>query len=127
MASINDTYLENRVMGASPMELLRMLYTAAIQAVRSARTHLGAGDIAARSKAISRTQAILNELDCSLDRDSGGEVAARLSQLYEYMQTRLTQANLEQSEALLAEVERLLSTLQEGWQGVEAEHLVMAS
>jgi flagellar secretion chaperone FliS len=124
-STIKDTYLENRVLGASPIELLRMLYTAAIQAVQSARTHLGSGDIAARSKAISQAQAILNELDCSLDRDGGGELAARLSQLYEYMQTRLTQANLDQSEVPLTEVERLLNTLQEGWQG--AENLAMAS
>ncbi len=126
-STINDAYLENKVLGASPIELLRLLYSAAIRAVGSARSHLGTGDIASRSKAISQAQAILSELDCSLDRDGGVEIAARLAQLYEYMQTRLTQANFDQSEAPLTEVERLLNTLQEGWQAVEAEQMAMAS
>ncbi len=125
--TIQDAYLENRVLGSSPIELLRLLYGGAIDAVRAARARLAGGDIAARSRAISKAQAILHELDCALNREQGGELAARLGPLYAYMQTLLTHANLQQSDQPLAEVERLLTTLREGWDGIEEGPLALAS
>jgi len=58
------------------------------------------------------------ELNASLDRDRGGEIAGRLSQLYDYMLGRLLEANMQQSDPPLAEVLALLATLAEAWQGV---------
>jgi flagellar protein FliS len=115
----NDTYLENRVLSADPIELVRMLYQAADGAVRAARGHLAAGDIAARSNAIGRACDILAELTGSLDRDRGGEIADRLAQLYDYITRRLVEANTLQQDAPLAEVLGLLGTLAEAWDGVQ--------
>ena len=58
----NDQYLETRVMSASPVELVGMLYEAARQAVREARRHLAAGEIAARARQITRVVDIVAEL-----------------------------------------------------------------
>jgi flagellar protein FliS len=110
-------YLEGRILSADPLELVRILYEEALDAVISARAHLGAGDIAARSRQITRAQLILLELESSLDHQRGGELSANLSKLYDYMSARLTSANLEQREEPLCEVERLLMTLLEGWRG----------
>jgi flagellar protein FliS len=115
----NDAYLENRVLSADPIELVRMLYQAADGAVRAARGHLAAGDIAARSNAIVRACDILAELTGSLDRDRGGEIADRLAQLYDYITRRLVEANTLQQDAPLAEALGLLGTLEEGWDGVQ--------
>jgi flagellar protein FliS len=95
-----------------------MLYQAAESAVREARRRLEAGEIAARSKAIARACDILAELAVSLDRERGGEIAARLSRLYDYMTLRLVEANTRQQDALLAEVLGLLGTLAAAWEGV---------
>jgi flagellar protein FliS len=114
----NDVYLENRVLAADPIELVRMLYQAAEGAVREARRRLEAGEIAARSMAIARACDVLAELSASLDRERGGEIAARLSRLYDYMTRRLVEANTLQQDALLAEVLGLLGTLAEAWDGV---------
>lgn len=110
------TYEEHRVLGASPIELVQILYRAAAVAVREARGHLRAGDIALRSAQISKAQLILLELSSSVDRDRGGELAAQLISLYDYMQRRLTEANVEQRGEPLEEVGRLLDTLLEAWQ-----------
>ena len=115
----NDAYLENRVLSADPIELVRMLYQAAEGAVRGARRHLAAGDIGARSAAIAKSCDILAELTGSLDRDRGGEIASRLSRLYDYMTRRLVEANTLQQDAPLAEVLGLLATLAEAWDGVK--------
>lgn len=115
----NDAYLEDRVLSAGPVELVRMLYQAASGAVREARRLLKAGEIAARSMAITRACDVLAELTGSLDRERGGEIAVRLSQLYDYMTLKLVEANTLQQDALLAEVLGLLGTLAEAWEGME--------
>jgi flagellar secretion chaperone FliS len=117
--SAHDSYLESRILSADPLELIRLLYQAAISSVREARRHLAAGAIAARSRAISKTSDILRELECSLDRERGGEISQRLAQLYDYMQRRLIEANFQQADGPLAEVLSLLSTLAEGWEGIK--------
>jgi len=114
----HDAYLESRVLSADPLELVNLLYQTGIQAVRDARERLAAGDIAGRSHAINKACEILIELNTSLDRQRGGEIALRLAQLYDYMLTQLMTANMQQSDPPLADVLGLLSTLAEGWQGV---------
>jgi flagellar protein FliS len=114
----NDRYLEATVMSASPLELVRMLYRRALGAAAAARRHLAEGDIRARSREISTAMEIAVELAGSLDREKGGDVALHLAALYDYIGTRLLEANLHQDDAALAEVERLLATLDEGWAGI---------
>jgi len=115
----NDAYLENRVLSADPLELIRMLYQAALDSVASARRHLAAGDIPARSRSIGRALAIVGELEGALDHSAGGPIARTLADLYRYIRQRLTEANLRQKDAPLAESESLLETLFEGWRQVQ--------
>jgi len=118
-SNAHDAYLESRVESADPVQLVRMLYQGAIGSVREARNHLAKGDIAHRSRAISKAHAILTELLVSLDHERGGEISIRLARLYDYMQRRLLEANLQQVDAPLAEVLGLLSTLNEAWDGLQ--------
>jgi flagellar secretion chaperone FliS len=111
-----DAYLEQRVLSADPLELVRLMYQAAIAAVRDARRDLSAGEIAARSRSISKACGIVLELNAALDHSQDGEISARLAALYDYMLRRLLEANIQQSDALLAEVLGLLSTLSEAWE-----------
>jgi flagellar protein FliS len=119
--SAHETYLESRILTADPMELVRILYRLAIDRVREARGHLEKGDIAARAKAISTASQAIGELHGSLNLEAGGEIARRLSELYDYMQRRLLEATLRQSIEPLDEVLGLLSTLSEAWQGARPE------
>jgi flagellar protein FliS len=114
----HDTYLESRILGADPLELVNLLYQGCRQSVRDAREHLAAGRIGDRSRAISKACDILVELTQSLDHSQAAEISQRLAQLYDYMQRRLLEANLQQIDEPLAEVLGLLSTLGEAWEGV---------
>jgi len=113
--SVKESYVETRILSASPIELVAMLYDGAISAVRDARRWLAAGDIAQRSCAITKAWEILAELIQTLDRERGGELSLRLAQLYDYIQRRLMEANIQQSDKPLAEVLGLLSTMAESW------------
>jgi flagellar protein FliS len=118
--SAHDTYLEERILSADPVELIQMLYQAALTAVADARRHLAERQILPRARSISKACNVLVELNTSLDFECGDQIAVRLSQLYGYMHRQLVEANLRQSDEPLAEVSGLLATLMEGWAGVKA-------
>ncbi|MFN3322176.1 MAG: flagellar export chaperone FliS [Bryobacteraceae bacterium] len=115
-----DSYLETRILSADALELVEILYSAAIESIVEARRALSAGDIATRSRQIGKAMAILGELALSADREKGGEIADNLIELYDYSMRRLTQANVEQIEPPLVEVEGLLRTLLDGWKQCRA-------
>src|SRR5438552_4185137 len=100
-----NAYEENRILNASPVELVQILYAAAVRSIRNARESLRAGDILSRSREISKVQVILLELTTSVDPGKGKDVAERLLALYDYMQSRLVEANAAQREEPLAEVD----------------------
>ncbi|HET8549349.1 MAG TPA: flagellar export chaperone FliS [Bryobacteraceae bacterium] len=110
-----ETYRESEILSADPVRLIELLYHGAVDAVREARMFLRAGDIEARGRAVSRASAILLELAASLDSERGGDLSRNLAELYVYMHGRLSTAHLTQTEDPLAEVEKLLVTLLEGW------------
>ena len=109
-------HLEDEILTADPVHLIQLLYRGALDSITSARRYLKLGDIRARSRAISKAMAIVTELSLSLNHPAGGDVSKNLDELYGYSQKLLIQANAEQSDPPLAEVERLLSTLMEAWQ-----------
>jgi flagellar protein FliS len=111
-----QSWREAEILSADPVELVRILYRGALDAVREARTYLQRGEIRLRSQQITKASLILNELLTSLDQERGGEMSHRLALLYDYMQHLLLTANTQQVEAPLQEVEGLLSTLLEAWQ-----------
>ena len=110
---------EVEVLSSSPIELIRLLYKGALEAVEAARLHLSNGKIRERSTAITKATLILDELTVSLDLERGGKLAVGLRDLYGYMQRRLTQANIEQSDPPLADVLSLICTLNEAWSQID--------
>jgi flagellar secretion chaperone FliS len=121
-AIAQNAYLESQALTADPLELIRMLYRVAREATSRAQAHLAEGRIADRSREISTALAALYELSRSLDPVRGGSLSLNLAKLYDYMQRRLIEANARQQSAPLAEVEKLLATLAEGWERMRPEH-----
>ena len=111
----HDAYLEERVLSAEPLGLVRLLYQAATRAVRKARGHLAAGEIVERARSISQAYRVISELNSSLDHQRGGDLSCRLAQMYAYLMRRLIEANRQQRDEPLAEVLGLLTTLAEAW------------
>lgn len=112
--------LETRIFSATPIELVKMLYQAAIEEVQSARLHLNRGEIHARSRAVTKAIAILAELRGSLDHEKGGELSTRLAEMYDYLQRVLLDANFRQADDGLEAAEKLLKTLDEAWSAINA-------
>ena len=111
----HSSYLQTEVLSSDPLNLVRLLYRAAIDALATARRHLQSGGIRERSCAIAKASDILRELTVSLDHQRGGEISQALAALYAYMRHRLNEANAQQREEPLVEVQKLLMTLLEAW------------
>jgi flagellar secretion chaperone FliS len=115
-SSLHEQYLETEVMHSDPLNLVRLLYRGARDATAAARRLLTDGDIAGRSRQITKAQAILAELVRSLDPAQGGPLGRSLLDLYAYMLRQLQAGNFDQIDPPLAEVEALLGTLLEAWE-----------
>ncbi|MCK9201676.1 MAG: flagellar export chaperone FliS [Gallionella sp.] len=111
--------VESNVIAADPHRLISMLYQGALQAIANAKNAIQRKDIPAKCSAISKALLIIDEgLNASLDKKVGGELAGNLSSLYNYMCSRLAQANLKNDIAALDEVSTLLADLKGAWDNI---------
>jgi flagellar secretion chaperone FliS len=110
-----NRYREMAVKTANPLQLVVMLYDAAICSIHEAREQIARKDIAGRSRSINRCLSIISELQSCLNRQAGGEIANSLDRLYDYMKKRIFRANVEQSVQPLNEIEVLLENLRSAW------------
>lgn len=110
---------EVEILSSSPIELVRLLYKGALESVEKSRIFLATGKIRERSAVITKAGLILGELTASLDIERGGKLAADLRELYDYMQRRLVQANIDQADPPLAEVQSLITNLYDAWNQID--------
>jgi flagellar secretion chaperone FliS len=99
----------------SPLELVVMLYDGALRFLGEAADAATRGDIRARSHAISRTLAIIAELQNTLDLENGGAIAEQLDDLYTYITSRLLDVALKQDLTAVEESRRLLAPIRDAW------------
>ena len=93
MASIgHDAYRTNAVETASPEQLTLMCYDGALRFMRRAAKALDESDLAEASNATGRAQAIVNELNITLDMEAGGEIASNLRAIYLFVNRHLAEA-----------------------------------
>lgn len=107
--------------GASPHRLILMLMDGALGRMNQARIHVVNNNISERGELLSATISIIGGLRDSLDHDAGGEIAANLDSLYEYMTHCLMDVNLNNGIAKLDEVISLLTQIRSAWIEIEPQ------
>ncbi len=107
-------YLRSKILNASPMELIMILYEGAIASCARARELFGAKQRSETCDALIRAQNMIRELRNSLDM-SRGEIAQGLYRLYGYMIQRLVEANVQRKRENVDEVVRMLTELKQTW------------
>lgn len=110
---------ETRVAGATPHQLVALLFEAYMEALAQARGALREGRRAEKGQALGRAVRIVEEgLRAGLDLQAGGSLARDLDELYRYLTRRLTLANLRDDDAVLDECRRLVLPLQQAWASI---------
>lgn len=100
---------------ADPHQLIVMLFDGALERIAIAKGAIFRQDIAEKGQKIGRAIAIIDGLRASLDKDNGGEIAENLDDLYDYMQRRLLDANINSDVEILDEVTGLIKDIREAW------------
>ena len=114
-------YRQHSVQGASPVNLVVMLYDGAISALQRAKGAMEARDIEKKVAHLNRALEILCQLEGSLDFERGGKVAETLKTFYTYARNRALQASIQNSPDMLAALVKNLSTLREAWESVDRQ------
>lgn len=106
-------YLNNKVMTATPSELTLMLYDGSIKFCNIAMAAIEEKDNAKANTNIIKAERIILELRASLDPKY--EVSENLDKIYEYIYSRLIEANTKKDSAILEEVLGHLRELRDTW------------
>ena len=109
-----------QVSEASPHRLIQMLLEGGLDRVAQAKGAMSRGDVAQKCVLITKAIDIITGLRQGLDEEKAEDPAViqQLDSLYEYMNTRLAQANASNDVDALDEVARLLITVKTGWDAI---------
>jgi flagellar protein FliS len=110
-----NAYKQTDVTSRSPIEIVVLLYDGALRFLGEAVAAAGRNAKPARTRAVARAQAIIGELQGTLDMGKGGQVAQDLDRLYTYMTSRLLDATARDDDTAIAEVQKLLGSMREAW------------
>ncbi|AVS76556.1 flagellar export chaperone FliS [Paracidovorax cattleyae] len=114
--------VQSSVDGASPHQLIQMLFDGLMQSLNAARGSMQRGEVEEKGRHIGRAVRILEEgLKGGLNPAQGGEIASNLRSLYDYCVGRLTMANLRNDAALVEEVVTLIAPVAQGWSEIGAQ------
>lgn len=106
---------------ASPHRLIQMLMEGALDKIAFARGQIEREDYAEKGRNITWAISIIQGLSESLDMESGGEIAANLEGLYDYMVRCLMIANKDNNIEKLDEVASLLKEVKQAWDAMPSD------
>jgi flagellar protein FliS len=109
-----SAYTESSVLTASPEQLVVMLYDGAIRFIRQAGAGLGDGRRDLARERLRRAEAIIDELNDSLDM-SQGDLPERLRSIYLFCRRHLRESLLADDPHGFDTVAGLLAELRESW------------
>lgn len=112
-AQAYQQYKKVTVETVAPGKLLIMLFDGAIKNIDIAKKAIGEKDYQLAHEQIIKTQDIVLELMSTLNMDY--DISKNLYSLYEYMNNRLIEANVEKSVVILDEVRVFMSDLRNTW------------
>jgi flagellar secretion chaperone FliS len=111
-----QSYQQNSVNTASPGELTLMLYNGCLKFIHLANKAIEDKDIQAKNINIQKAQNIVKEFMVTLNMDL--EISKNMMPLYDFMNRRLIDANINNDITALNEVEELVTEFRDTWKQV---------
>lgn len=117
-------YRQVQLETASPLELIIKLYEGALRFINLAKKGLDDRDYQLVNNSLQRAQAIVNELNLSLNMDY--EISHNLRELYLFINRSLIEANIAKDGSKLDEIMEMLMSLKDAWVQINEEIKVKA-
>lgn len=117
-------YQKTNVNTASQGRLVVLLYEGAVKHLKAAlnlfdmNDKLKAGDIEQFGIHLQKTQAIITELQVSLDMEKGGDIARNLMSLYVYFNEELMDATISHNKQKIEFVLSKIDELADAWRSI---------
>jgi len=108
-----NTYKQNSILTASPEELTLMLYNGLVRFIMQAQKAIEDKDVQKAHESIVRAEDIISEFQSTLDMKY--ELSHGLALLYDYMYSRLIEANMKKDMEILEEVLGFSKDLRDTW------------
>jgi flagellar protein FliS len=121
--AMRNAYAQQSVTTASPAKLLTMLYDRLVRDLLAAEQAITAGNTSVANEQLLHAQAIVLELQASLDV-TRWDGAAGLSELYTFLYQELVAANVGKDGTRVRSCHDLIEPLRQAWH--EAARVVMS-
>lgn len=103
---------------ASPHRVIQLLMDGVLTRLASASGCMQRGETAQKGQQISAAISIIEGLRASLDMRAPGNIGQNLDQLYDYMEQRLFEANVNNDQGIIGEVSHLMDSIKSGWDAI---------
>lgn len=113
------TYQQMHVSGLNQKELIVLLYTGALKYIDEGRDLILKNDVPATFEKLNKARNIFIHLLSTLNMESGGDLATKLSALYAYFIEKITMANATKKVDELDVVIPLIKSIKESWEKID--------
>lgn len=110
--------VRSRVEGASPHQLVQLLFDEMMAALQQAELSIKVNNLARKSERLSKALAILHALEASLNFEKGGEIAIGLAQLYQYAREQIIAGNRDNDPARIQAAVGPLNEIAGAWRQI---------
>lgn len=111
-----QAYRQNAVNTSTPGELTLMLYDGCLKFIRLAKEAINQENIEEKNKNIQKAQNIITELMVTLDMKY--EISKQIMPLYDFVRSKLIEANVKNSVQSLEEAETIVTEFRDTWKEV---------
>lgn len=108
----------SRTGGATPHQLITILYEDLLRELRLGQLAIEGGDHAAKNARLTKAIALLFALEAGLDFGKGGQVAEALSRFYRGCRDAVMRASIEVKAALVQDVIANVTEIADSWKAI---------
>ncbi|MBI4717467.1 MAG: flagellar export chaperone FliS [Planctomycetes bacterium] len=114
--SVDNPYLRDAVMTATPEQLQLMLYDGAIRFATQGKEALLAKNYEQSYEKLTRAQSIITEMLAGLNYEVNRELCRRVASIYQFLHRRLVDANARRDPQAVDDALRVLRVERETWE-----------
>ena len=128
LQSYRKVSLDNEISIASPHRVVQLMFAGGLERLAQSRYAIENKDMANKGIFIGKAIGIINGLNNSLDMNAGGEIAKNLSDLYDFMLRKITEANINNDVKAIDDVCDILREIKEAWDAIpQDKHHISAN
>ncbi len=114
-----DSYKKSQVETSDQLSLILMLYDRAILLLNKAKEEISEKKLEEKHLSLTKARDIVFELIQSLDHDKGGEIAASLLHLYDFVLREIMDADANLNTKAIDNAKGILSELRDSWKDIK--------